>query len=118
MRLGRAGTNLDADCFAQTLYMRVDTPRKLPALRVRRKGTSLLNVNRGDGVTTASRKTQDTKFCRKKADTAKIVTERKADISETDSKDKINFYFKAGLDPNTETLELENVNLLVDYPDY
>ena len=59
-------------------------------------------------------KTHDTKFCRKKDDTAKIVTERKADISETDSEDKVNFYFKVELDPNTETVELENVNLLVD----
>ena len=45
-------------------------------------------------------KTHDTKFCRKKDDTAKIVTERKADISETDSEDKVNFYFKVELDPN------------------
>ena len=59
-------------------------------------------------------KTHDTKFCRKKDDTAKIVTERKADISETDSEDKVNFYFRVELDPNTETVELENVNLLVD----
>ena len=59
-------------------------------------------------------KTHDTKFCRKKADTAKIVNEKKADISETDSEDKVNFYFKVGLDPNTETVELENINLLVD----
>ena len=59
-------------------------------------------------------KTHDTKFCRKKADTAKIVTEKKADISETDSEDKVNFYFKVGLDPNIETVEFENVNLLVD----
>ena len=79
-----------------------------------RKGTSLLNENRRDGVTTASQKTHDTKYCRKKADTAKIVTEKKADISETNSKDKVNFYFKVELDPNIETVELENVNLLVD----
>ena len=59
-------------------------------------------------------KTHDTKFCGKKADTAKIVTERKADISETDSEDKVNFYFKVGLDPNTKTVDFENVNLLVD----
>ena len=61
-------------------------------------------------------KTHDTKFCRKKADTAKIVTERKADISDTDhdSEDKVNFYLKVGSDPNTETVEPENVNLLVD----
>ena len=31
-----------------------------------------------------------------KADTAKIVTERKVDISETDSEDQVNFYFKVG----------------------
>ena len=29
---------------------------KLPALHVRKKDISLLNVNRGDGVTTASQK--------------------------------------------------------------
>ena len=43
-----------------------------------------------------------------------VVTERKADISETDSGDKVNFYFKVGSGPNTETMELENVYLLVD----
>ena len=59
-------------------------------------------------------KTHDTKFCRKKADAVKIVTERKADVSETNSEDKANFYFKVGLDPDTETVELENVNLLVN----
>ena len=59
-------------------------------------------------------KTHDTKLSRKKADTAKIVTEKKADISETDSEDKVNFYFKVGLDPNIETVELENVHLLAD----
>ena len=26
----------------------------------------------------------------------------------------MNFYFKVGLDPNTETVELENINLLDD----
>ena len=57
-------------------------------------------------------KTDDTKFCRKKANTAKIVTEKKADISETEY--KVNLYFRVGLDPNTETVELENVNLFVD----
>ena len=57
-------------------------------------------------------KTHDTRFCRKKVkdDSAKKLSEEKVNVSE----EKVNFYFKVGVDPNIENVELENVNLLVD----
>ena len=97
--------------------MKVNAKRpssEITCFTCKKKGHKSIECKQRRWCDNCKSKTHDTKFCRKKADTAKIVTERKADISETDSEDKVNFYFKVGLDPNIETVELECVNLLVD----
>ena len=79
--------------------MKVDVKRpssQITCFTCKKKGHKSIECKQRRWCDNCKSKTHDTKFCRKKADTAKIVTEKKADISETDSEDKVNFYFKVG----------------------